>query len=120
MFSIYESEIRLVRLQDSSPDSALLITLKNFNIKLDHFLKADAAAANANADKGGSAIALPVHSYRGAKNNLKMAERPDTTMTAAQGISLIWIYTVCSNISIKVRVIIVLNNMAMTFFLPLG
>ena len=39
--------------QDSSPDSALPITEKNFNVKL------FANAADANANAGGSIIALP-------------------------------------------------------------
>ena len=48
--------------QDSSPDSALPITQKNFNVKLSHFTNGDAAA-------GGSAIALPELSFRRAKKN---------------------------------------------------
>ena len=59
-----------VCVQDSMPNSALPIILKNFNVKLKHFVNADAATA-ANADAGGSAIALPVHSYRRDNKNDK-------------------------------------------------
>ena len=43
---------------------------KNFSVKFQHFVHADAAAADAaNADTRGSAIALPVHSYRRCKTD---------------------------------------------------
>ena len=46
---------RPVRVQDSSPDSALPITLKHF---------VHTVATNANDHARGSAIALPIHLYR--------------------------------------------------------
>ena len=55
---------RPVRTQDSSPDSILPITLK-----LKNFVHAT-TATNANTNTGGSALAVPVHSYRQDKNSI--------------------------------------------------